>query len=121
MELDAIITGCIGIIATFASGFCSWFFTRRKYNSEVYGSQIENMTNALEFYKKLSDDTQDRLNDILERSQAMEEEIQKLRIQVLALTKATCLDYKCIHRLQDISAHEENNRNTKKHPDCGGE
>ena len=121
MELDAIITGCIGIITTFASGFCSWFFTRRKYNSEVYGSQIENMTNALEFYKKLSDDTQDRLNDILERSQAMEEEIQKLRIQVLALTKATCLDYKCIHRLQDISAHEEKNRNTKKHSDCGGE
>lgn len=118
MELDAIITGCIGLITTVVSGWSSWFLTRRKYNSEVCGSQIDNMTNALEFYKKLSDDTQDRLNDILARSKTMEEEIQKLRVQVLALTKATCLDYKCLHRLQDISTNEKKDRNIQEHPDC---
>ena len=35
IDVGILITGGIGIITTIASGWASWFFARKKYNSEV--------------------------------------------------------------------------------------
>ena len=35
IDLGVVITGIIGIITSIASAWTSWFFTRKKYNSEV--------------------------------------------------------------------------------------
>ena len=50
MCVDVIITGIIGLITTVLSGWTSWFYTRKKYNSEVDNNLILNMKNSLEFY-----------------------------------------------------------------------
>lgn len=43
MNLEILITGCIGLITTLVSGWASWFFTRKKYNTEVDNNLINNM------------------------------------------------------------------------------
>jgi hypothetical protein len=56
IDLGVLITGGVGVISTIISAWASWFFARKKYNSEVDGNLIENMQKSLEFYEKLSDD-----------------------------------------------------------------
>ena len=41
IDLGILITGGVGIITTVISGWASWFFARRKYNSEVDNNLIE--------------------------------------------------------------------------------
>ena len=79
IDLGILITGGVGIITTVISGWTSWFFARRKYNSEVDNNLIENMQQSLEFYKKLSDDNEKRLDEVLKRNAELEQEIRDLR------------------------------------------
>ena len=39
---DVLITGGAGLITTIVSGWVSWFFARRKYNTEEKTDKIEN-------------------------------------------------------------------------------
>lgn len=106
MDIGVIITAIIGICTTFISGWTSWFFTRKKYNSEVDQTVIQNMKEALEFYKKLSDDNKQRLNEMAKdnkqkidemtkRNDTLEHEIRDLRKQVSDLMMLTCKDLTC--------------------------
>jgi hypothetical protein len=66
--MDVIITGLVGLISTIVSGWVSWFFARKKYNSEVDNNLIHNMQESLEFYKNFADDAKLRLDEVLERN-----------------------------------------------------
>ena len=57
-----IIIALIGVVTTIAGSWVSYFFTRKKYYSEVDSTVIENMKQSLEFYTKLSDDNKVRLD-----------------------------------------------------------
>ena len=98
---NEIIIAAIGIITTFTSGLTSWFFTRRKYNSEVDHSRIDNMSASLEFYKKLSDSNKAILEDLLIRNKELASEVQELRRQVLTLTFNICMDLTCATRVRE--------------------
>ena len=76
---ELLITGGIGLISTIVSGWVSWIFARKKYNSEVDQNVIHNMKESLEFYKQLSDDNKERLDEMIKRNDELEEEI-KLKI-----------------------------------------
>lgn len=104
---ELLITGGIGLVSTIVSGWVSWVFARKKYNSEVDHNLIENMENSLEFYKKLSDDNRARLEEMAERNKTLEEEVQELRKQMLNLTMNICLDLTCANRVR-----EQNRRKT---------
>lgn len=80
MQLDwsTIIVAIIGVITT----VISWVLARKKYYSEVDHNIIENMESSLEFYKHLSDDNKNRLEEVLERNAALEKEVDDLRKQV---------------------------------------
>lgn len=95
IDLGVIITGIIGIITSIASAWTSWFFTRKKYNSEVDNNLIKNMQDSLEFYKKLSDDNKSRLDEVLKRNENLEEEVKELRQQVMGLMTSICTDLSC--------------------------
>lgn len=101
-----IIIALAGTISTVASAFVSWFFTRRKYNSEVDNNIIENMKESLEFYTRLSDDNKSRLEEALRRNTQLEDEIRELRSQVFEIMKNICYDAQCKHRQAIIT--EEN-------------
>jgi hypothetical protein len=50
MNSEILIALC-GLLTTVVSGWVSYIFTRRKYNTEVDNNQIRNMQESLEFYK----------------------------------------------------------------------
>lgn len=103
IDLGILITGGIGLVTTIVSGWTSWFFTRRKYNSEVDLNLVEKMEKSLEFYKSLSDDNKNRLEEITERNNELEKEVQELRKQVLNLTMNICMDLTCSHRIRETT------------------
>lgn len=108
-DLGILITGGVGIITTVISGWTSWFFARRKYNSEVDNNLIENMQQSLEFYKKLSDDNKNRLDEVLERNAELEQEIRDLRKQMFSLMSSICTDLTCQLRKRNLNLFNEQN------------
>lgn len=109
IDLGILITGGVGIITTVISGWTSWFFARRKYNSEVDNNLIENMQQSLEFYKKLSDDNKSRLDEVLKRNAELEQEIKDLRKQMFSLMSSICTDLTCQLRKRDLNLFNEQN------------
>ena len=82
MDWGIFITAIVGMITTGATGFFTWLFSRKKYNTEVDHNNIENMENSLLFYEKLSNSNNKILEDILERSEKLAETNLKLVIEV---------------------------------------
>ena len=109
IDLGILITGGVGIITTVISGWTSWFFARRKYNSEVDNNLIENMQQSLEFYKKLSDDNENRLDEVLRRNAELEQEIRDLRKQMFSLMSSICTDLTCQLRKRSLNLFNEQN------------
>jgi hypothetical protein len=109
IDLGILITGGVGIITTVISGWTSWFFARRKYNSEVDNNLIENMQQSLEFYKKLSDDNKNRLDEVLKRNAELEQEIEDLRKQMFSLMNSICTDLTCQLRKRNLNLFNEQN------------
>lgn len=109
IDLGILITGGVGIITTVVSGWASWFFARRKYNSEVDNNLIENMQQSLEFYKKLSDDNKNRLDGVLKRNAELEQEIKDLRKQMFSLMNSICTDLTCQLRKRNLNLFNEQN------------
>lgn len=109
IDLGILITGGVGIITTVISGWTSWFFARRKYNSEVDNNLIENMQQSLEFYKKLSDDNKNRLDEVLKRNAELEQEIRDLRKQMFSLMNSICTDLTCQLRKRNSNLFNEQN------------
>ena len=110
IETDVLITGAVGVVSSIISAWTSWFFARKKYNSEVDNQLIKNMNESLEFYKKLSDDNKSRLEEVLKRNdelekrdERLEEEVRQLRIQMLNLMGTLCTDLTCQLRKRDFN------------------
>ena len=96
---EVLLTAGIGVITTIASGWTSYFFTRKKYNSEVDLNLIEKMQGSLDFYMKLSEDNKRILDETLakleeseKRNDALENEIRELRNQMFTLMTQICAD-----------------------------
>lgn len=109
IDLGILITGGVGITTTVISGWTSWFFARRKYNSEVDNNLIKNMQQSLEFYKKLSDDNENRLDEVLKRNAELEQEIKDLRKQMFSLMSSICTDLTCQLRKRNLNLFNEQN------------
>lgn len=114
---EILITGGVGIVSSIISAWAGWFFARKKYNSEVDGNLIENMQKSLEFYKNLSDDTEQRLDKVLEdnialrqtveellkENKQLKKEIDTLKDQVIKITTTICTDLSCQIRSKDFT------------------
>ena len=107
IDLGILITGGIGLITTIVSGWTSWFFARKKYDSEVDNNLINNMKESLDFYKKLSTDNTERLEEVLKRNAELEQEVGELRKQMFNLMGSICVDLTCQLRKRDLNLFNE--------------
>ena len=119
IDYSEIIIAGIGIVTTVISAWTSWFFTRKKYNSEVDNNLINNMKQSLDFYTKLSNDNTDRLNETLKRNEQLEAELRQLRQQVFTLMNSICYNMTCElrKRVSDNTTTVYKNTNTTTIPD----
>ena len=109
IDLGILITGGIGLITTIVSGWTSWFFARKKYDSEVDNNLINNMKESLDFYKKLSTDNTERLEEVLKRNAELEQEVGELRKQMFNLMGSICVDLTCQLRKRNLNLFDEQN------------
>lgn len=112
IDSGILITGSIGLITTIVSGWTSWFFARKKYDSEVDNNLINNMKDSLEFYEKLSTDNRERLEEVLKRNAELEQEIGELRKQIFNLMSSICTDLSCQLRKRDLNLFKEHGINS---------
>ena len=104
IDTSVLVTGGVGMLTTIVSGWTSWVFAKRKYDSEVDASLIGNMQQSLEFYQKLSDDNRERLEEMIKRNEALEQEVNDLKRQVLTLMNSICMDLSCqLRKREEIS------------------
>ena len=107
IDLGILITGGIGLITTIVSSWTSWFFARKKYDSEVDSNLINNMKESLDFYEKLSADNKERLEEVLKRNAELEQEVRELRKQMFNLIGSICTDLTCQLRKRDLNLFNE--------------
>lgn len=100
---DILITGAVGLATTIGGSVTSWILARKKYNSEVDNTLIQNMQQSLEFYQKLSDDNKKRLEEALDRDDKLEKEVEELKKQMLNLMSSICVDLTCQLRKRDLT------------------
>lgn len=103
MDISILITGGVGLLTTIISSWTTWFFARRKYNSEVDSNLINNMKESLDFYEKLSTDNRERLEEVLKRNAELEQEVGELRKQLFNLMSSICTDLTCQLRKKNLN------------------
>lgn len=105
--MEILLTALAGVLTSIVSGWASWFYTRKKYNTEVDQTVIHNMKESLDFYKQLSDDNRERLNEVLKRNDELEAELKDLRKVVSELMLMTCKDLTCKLRQVNFNLNTE--------------
>lgn len=98
IDSSTLITGGIGLLATVVSGWASWFFTRKKYNTEVDSNEIENLKKSLEFYENIVKDNNKKLQFYIDLAEDNRIEVYRLKGVIHRLLNNACLDNNCINR-----------------------
>lgn len=76
------ITGIVTCCSAFISSFITWFLTRKKYHTEVDAQLTSNMQQSLDFYIRYGDDTQKRLDTLIEEKRVLQGQIESLQDKV---------------------------------------
>lgn len=98
IDVGILITGGIGLVTTVVSGWTSWFFARKKYNTEVDSNEIENLKKSLEFYESIVKDNNKKLQFYIDLAENNRIEVYRLKGVIHRLLNNSCLDNGCINR-----------------------
>ena len=101
MDLGILITGAVGMMTTIVSGFTSYIFTRKKYISEVDSNYIKNMEKSLEFYQKITESNEKKLEHILKENENMSNELVELKSTINSIVDKICMNTTCSTRYID--------------------
>ena len=122
MDVGILITGAVGLVTTVVSGWTSWFFARKKYNTEVDSNEIENLKKSLEFYESIVKDNNEKLQFYIDLAEDNRIEVYRLKGVIHRLLNNSCLDNDCIKRkfytdeqireiLGELAIHTEEGKN----------
>ena len=125
IDTGIIITGIIGIITTIVGSWASWFYSRKKFNSEVNSNEIKNLKDSLEFYESIVKDNNTRLQFYIELSEDNRLEVYRLKDVVYRIINNSCLEESCIKRkfyteeqikslLGEVTSHIKDNKDEVK-------
>lgn len=125
IDVGILITGGVGLITTIVSGWTSWFFARKKYNTEVDSNEIENLKKSLEFYESIVKDNNKKLQFYIDLAENNRIEVYRLKGVIHRLLNNSCLDNGCIKRkfyteeqireiLGEVAPHTEENKDETK-------
>lgn len=98
IDVGILITGAVGLMTTIVSGWTSWFFARKKYDTEVDSNEIENLKKSLEFYEDIVRDNNKKLAFYIDLAENNRVEVYRLKGVIHRLLNNSCLDNGCIKR-----------------------
>lgn len=116
IDTNEIVIGGIGILTTIVSAWVSWFFARKKYNSEVDHNYIENLSDGLKTYDSIISHNKAEIEYLMKDNEELRAEVSELRKQVLNLTLNICMDLTCARRIREhqVTSMGRNGRNISK-------
>lgn len=98
IDVGILITGGIGLLTTIVSSWASYFFARKKYNTEVDSNEIENLKKSLEFYEEIVRDNNKKLQFYIDLAENNRIEVYRLKGVIHRLLNNSCLDNECVKR-----------------------
>lgn len=99
IDVGILITGGIGLVTTIVTGWTSWFFARKKYNTEVDSNEIENLKKSLQFYEEIVRDNNKKLQFYIDLAENKRIEVYRLKGVIHRLLNNSCLDNGCVKRM----------------------
>lgn len=99
IDVGILITGGIGLLTTIVSSWASYFFARKKYNTEVDSNEIENLKKSLEFYEEIVRDNNKKLQFYIDLAENNRIEVYRLKGVIHRLLNNSCLDNGCVKRM----------------------
>lgn len=112
MTSEIIIAG-IGLLTSIVSGWASWFFTRKKYDTEVDNNYIKNLREALSTYDSIIVHNKAEIEHLMKKNDDLEKEVAELRKQLLNLTLNICMDLTCTSRIREQLKRRNSNGKDK--------
>lgn len=104
---STIITALIGLLCTLASSYFTFHLTKRKYNMEADNQEIDNVNDAFELFKKVTNETirvqNDKINMLQRENDDLKEQVRHLQKQMLQFMDMVCYDTKCRMRMSNMS------------------
>lgn len=114
---EILIAAISSAITSSIASFITWLLAKKKYNAEVDNKVIQNMQDALKFYKELCDDNQKRLEELAKdneglkaknaelekRDDKLEEEVREMRRKLDMMMEKMCYDLACKIRQKDAN------------------
>lgn len=110
---DILITGAVGLVSTIVSGWVSWIFARKKYNTEVDSNYIKNLQEALSTYDSIIAHNKTEIEHLMKKNDLLEKEVSELRKQMLNLTMNICMDLTCANRVREQLKRRNSNGKDK--------
>lgn len=118
--INSLYTIIISVASALGGGFSGWFFTRKKYNTEVDSNMIKNLQSSLAFYKETIEYNDKRLNTLIEkiekaeaRNEQLEGEIRCLRERMFTIMEQVCINFTCTLRKRNFDLFKDDNNNKK--------
>lgn len=105
-----IIMALVTLFCSTVSGIVTFFFTKKKYNTEVESQQIKNMEDSFDVYKKMMEESlasqkttmetiisaQDKKIDMLQReNDSLKQQVSQLQMEMINILGSICLDSTC--------------------------
>ena len=79
MNTETIIVAIVGVITSALSSWFSWGLSKKKYNSEVKSSELDNLKKSLEFYESIVNDNNKKLTFYIKLAEDNRVEIYRLK------------------------------------------
>ena len=98
MNTETIIVAIVGVITSALSSWFSWVLSKKKYNSEVKSSELDNLKKSLEFYESIVNDNNKKLTFYIKLAEDNRVEVYRLKGTMFNILNAACLDKGCSDR-----------------------
>ena len=98
MNTETIIVAIVGVITSALSSWFSWGLSKKKYNSEVKASELDNLKKSLEFYESIVNDNNKKLTFYIKLAEDNRVEVYRLKGTIFNILNSACLDKGCSER-----------------------
>ena len=98
MNTETIIVAIVGLFTSALSSWFSWVLSKKKYNSEVKSSELDNLKKSLEFYESIVNDNNKKLTFYIKLAEDNRVEVYRLKGTIFNILNAACLNKGCSER-----------------------
>ena len=98
MNTETIIVAIVGVITSALSSWFSWVLSKKKYNSEVKSSELDNLKKSLDFYESIVNDNNKKLTFYIKLAEDNRVEVYRLKGTIFNILNAACLNKGCSER-----------------------